>query len=145
VRETGSTGAYTGRSSRTRSLSTLSDRSQPIRSAITVAGMSGKPDNSDRISASTASTIEPRPARTYFGGCSDRPALRTVLRDSPSFPAMALIGIPSARCRWRISAQSPTLITLHVLPHRHQEGVSFHPGRRHGVIFTRRRHVLDLF
>jgi len=64
--------------------------------------------------------------------------LRTVLRDSPSFRAMALIGIPSARCRWRASAQSPTLITLHVLPHRHQEGVSF--TRRHGGIFTRRRH-----
>jgi hypothetical protein len=38
VREDGSCGAYTGRNSRTRSLSTVIPCSQPIRSAITVAG-----------------------------------------------------------------------------------------------------------
>lgn len=38
VRVAGSTGVYTRRSSRTRSLSTVNDRSQPIPSAITVPG-----------------------------------------------------------------------------------------------------------
>jgi hypothetical protein len=41
VRDAGSSGRYTGRNSRTRSLSTVSDRVQPIRSAITVAGIVG--------------------------------------------------------------------------------------------------------
>jgi hypothetical protein len=40
VRDAGSAGAYTGRNTRTRSLSTVNDRSQPIRPAITVAGIS---------------------------------------------------------------------------------------------------------
>ena len=41
VREAGSGGRYTGRSSATRAESTRIERVQPIRSAITVAGIRG--------------------------------------------------------------------------------------------------------
>ncbi|CKT14661.1 Uncharacterised protein [Mycobacterium tuberculosis] len=41
VRDAGSGGRYTGRSSATRAESTRIERSQPIRSAITVAGIVG--------------------------------------------------------------------------------------------------------
>jgi len=41
VRDAGSGGRYAGRSSATRSRSTRTDRSHPIRSAITVAGIAG--------------------------------------------------------------------------------------------------------
>ena len=47
----------------TRSRSTRIDRSQPIRSAITVAGIVGHACSSSRIRGSTASTIEPRGGR----------------------------------------------------------------------------------
>ena len=50
-----------------------------------------------RTRGSTAFTIEPFTARPYFGGCTVRTALPTVLRDSPSLRAIALIGICSAR------------------------------------------------
>jgi hypothetical protein len=63
VLEAGSGGRYTGRNSRTRSLSTVSDRVQPIRSAMTVAGIVGHAANSPRMRGSTASTIDPPPAR----------------------------------------------------------------------------------
>src|SRR5262249_56675111 len=107
------------------------DLVQPIRSAITVAGMSGNSLSRARTCASTTSTMEPFGARTYFGGCTDRTALRTVLRDNPSLRATALIGICSARYKRRISAQSSTVITLHVLAARSaMEGVSFHPSTR---------------
>ena len=60
VREAGSGGRYTGRSSRTRSLSTVIDRA-PSRSAraITVAGIVGNSRSSSRIAGSTASTADP--------------------------------------------------------------------------------------
>ncbi|MBB6556301.1 hypothetical protein HD593_011096 [Nonomuraea rubra] len=44
-------------------MSTVIDRCQPIRSAITVAGMSGHCRNSSRICGSAASTIDPLPGR----------------------------------------------------------------------------------
>jgi hypothetical protein len=56
-----------------------------------VAGMVG--------CGSTASMIEPLAGRPYFGGVTTRTALRTVLRDNPSFLAVALIAIRSPRCR----------------------------------------------
>ncbi len=112
VREAGSCGAYTGRSSRTRSLSTVNDRSQPIRSAITVAGICGNSLSRSRIRGSTSSTMDPDPARTYRGGCTERTALRTVFLARHNFFAIALIDIRSARYSRRISAQSSTLMVV---------------------------------
>jgi hypothetical protein len=112
VREAGSGGRYTGRSSRTRSLSTVSDRVQPIRSAITVAGIVGHAWSSSRMRGSTASTIDPPPTRrSYRGGPSAASARFTVFFETPITRATALIGIPSARYSRRISAQSSTLNT----------------------------------
>ena len=101
-----------GRSSATRSRSTRIEFVQPIRSAITVAGIVGNSRNNANTSGSTASTIDPAAARSYWGGPSARNAARTVLRANPSRRAIALMPIPSARCSRRISAQSSTLITL---------------------------------
>lgn len=81
---------------RIRSLSTVRPRSQPIRSGITVAGISGHCSSSSRICGSTASTIEPFGARWYFGGASSGIALRTVFLEIPNFLAMARTGICSA-------------------------------------------------
>src|ERR671932_2280617 len=83
VREAGSGGRYTGRSSRTRALSTVNPRVQPIRSAITVAGIVGYAASSSRIRGSTPSTIDPAGQRTYFGGPAVANAARTVLREQP--------------------------------------------------------------
>lgn len=68
-------------------------RCQPIRSAITVDGMSGHCSSSSRICGSTASTTEPFAARWDFGGSSSATALRTVFREIPNFLAIAWIGI----------------------------------------------------
>lgn len=59
VRCAGSGTTNNGRNRRTRSLSTVNDRVQPIRSAITVAGIDGHCASNCRICGSTASTIEP--------------------------------------------------------------------------------------
>jgi hypothetical protein len=125
VREDGSCGAYNGRNSRTRSLSTVIPRSQPTRSAITVAGMSGVSFSSSRIFCSTASTTEPVAARTYFGGTVDRTALRTVFLAMSSFFAIALIDIRSDKYKRRTSAHSCTVITL---PDTGRVGVNIHPS-----------------
>ncbi|GAB3331796.1 hypothetical protein GCM10027452_05070 [Micromonospora halotolerans] len=100
---------------RTRSLSTVNDRVHPIRSAITVAGISGHCCNNARICGSTASTIDGFAGREYRGGPSGANARRTVFRPTPNLRASALIGIPSDRCRRGISAQSSTLNTLPIL------------------------------
>jgi hypothetical protein len=112
VRDAGSGGRYTGRSSRTRSLSTVSDLVQPIRSAITVAGIVGHAWSSSRILGSATSTIDPCGARSYRGGPSAAKARLTVFLEHPITLAICLIGIRSARCSRRISAQSSTLNTL---------------------------------
>jgi hypothetical protein len=105
VRDAGSGGRYTGRSSRTRSLSTVSDRVQPTRSAITVAGIVGHAASSSRMRGSTASTIDPPPARrSYRGGPTPASARFTVFLEQPITLATCLIGIPSARYSRRISA-----------------------------------------
>ena len=59
VRPDGSGGRYSGRSSRIRSLRIVIPYAQPIRSAITVAGIRGYACNSSRICGSTPSTFEP--------------------------------------------------------------------------------------
>ena len=64
TRSAGSSGTNNGRSSRTRSFRTVNDRPQPIRSAITVAGIRGNCASSDRISGSISSTSEPRGPRS---------------------------------------------------------------------------------
>ena len=67
VRLDGSGGKYTGRNSATRPDNVRIDRSQPIRSAITVAGIVGHAANNSRIRGSTASTIDPTGPREYLG------------------------------------------------------------------------------
>src|SRR5215216_4943107 len=112
VRWHGSGGTNNGRSSATRSRSTRIERVQPIRSAITVAGIDGNSRNNSTICGSTTSTIDPFTARSYCGGPSARSAARTVFRATPNRRTIALIAIPSARCSRRISAHSSTSITL---------------------------------
>jgi hypothetical protein len=73
-------------------------RSQPIRSAITVAGIVGHAANNSRIRGSTASTIDPAGCREYFGGPSEANAALTVFFEHPNTRAITLIGIFSARC-----------------------------------------------
>jgi hypothetical protein len=88
-----------------------------------------------RILGSAASTIDPGPARSYFGGSPLRSARRTVFFETPTVRAIALIGIFSARCSRRISAQFSTVITsLSSVTSRDRRGqfsrclgVSFHP------------------
>src|SRR5215471_205885 len=84
------------------------ERSHSIRSAITVAGIVGYARSNSRIRGSAASTIDPLAGRSYFGGRSLAIAARTVFLDTFITRAIALIGIPSARCSLRISAQSST-------------------------------------
>jgi len=86
-----------GRSSLIRSFNTVSERSQPIRSAITVAGILGHHPSNSQSCGSTASTIDPRPDRSNFGGSVEANARRTVFRPTPSRRTIALIAIPSAR------------------------------------------------
>ena len=97
VRLAGSTGRYTGRNSATRALSTRIERSQPTRSAITVAGMLGYAFSSSRIRGSTPSTIDPTPVRRYAGGPSAANAAFTVFLEIPINRAITLIGNRSAR------------------------------------------------
>jgi len=82
-------------------------RVQPIRSATTVAGMSGVAANNRLIAGSKLSTAEPRPSRSYLGASSARSADRTVLRATPNLRAIALMPIPSALCSLLISAIPP--------------------------------------
>jgi hypothetical protein len=118
-------------------LSTVSPRSQPIRSAITVAGILGYAFSNSRILGSTPSTADPAGRRTYLGGASDATAVRTVFLETPSTRAISLIGMPNDLCNLRISAQSSTDNNPFLLgstePRSPQEGSIF--GRRHGVIF----------
>jgi hypothetical protein len=90
-------------------------RCQPIRSAITDAGIVGVSRKSSQICTSTASTAEPFSGRSYFGGRSCARARFTVFFEMPRCRAIALIGICSARCSLRISAQSSTWITSSLL------------------------------
>jgi hypothetical protein len=73
-------GRTTAATPATRSLSTVSDLVELIRSAVTVAGMVGHCTSNCRICGSTASTIDPLAGRWYLGGPSAASARRTVLR-----------------------------------------------------------------
>jgi len=78
-------------------LSTVNDRSHPIRCAITVAGIVGVAMSNSRITGSNTSTADPFAGRTYRGGLPRPIALRTAFLDTPSRRATALIGTCSAR------------------------------------------------
>ena len=104
-----------GRSSATRALNVRIEYRHSIRSAITVAGIVGQACSNSRIRGSTASTTEPRDFRRYAGGWSAANAFLTVFFEHPTTRAITLIGIRSARCSRRISAQSSTLNTHFLL------------------------------
>src|SRR5674476_267269 len=131
VRSAGSGGLNNGRSNATLARNTDDECSHPIRSAITDAGISGKPVNNRRIAGSNSSTREPCGAREYIGGVSAANADRTVFLANPNRRAIALTPTCSERCNRRISAQSSTLITPSLWTEggstfaRHQ-GVSVH-------------------
>ena len=95
MRPNASGSRYAGRSSATRSRSTVIPLVQPIRSATTVAAISGVTANNRRIAGSNPSTADPGPSRTYFGATSARNAARTVFRATPRCRAIALTAIPS--------------------------------------------------
>jgi len=95
---------------------------------MTVAGIVGQACSSSLIRGSTASTIEADSVRSYFGGPSLRSAARTVFLLIPITRAIVLIGMPSARCSRRTSAQFSTESTCS-LPAR------LEPGSREGVNF----------
>jgi hypothetical protein len=59
----------------------LIPRVQPIRSAITVAGIVRTRSSCARMASSNASTADPDGFRSYFGGASEAIAARTVFRD----------------------------------------------------------------
>ena len=93
-----------------------------------MAGIVGHACSNSRILGSTASTTEPRGCRRYASGASAANAFRTVFFEQPTTRAITLIGIRSARCSRRISAQSSTLNTHFPLTSAEvsiTEGVSF--------------------
>src|SRR5215218_10884156 len=111
VRLAGSGGRYAGRNSATRPLSVRIEYGQPIRSAITVAGIRGNALSNSRIRGSKASTSDAEGARSYFGGPSLANAAFTVFREQPISRAISEIDTPSDLRSRRISAQSSTIST----------------------------------
>jgi hypothetical protein len=73
------------------------ERSQPTRSAITVAGIRGYTRTNSRTRGATASTTDPRPGRSYRGGPWLAEAARAVFLATSITRAISLIGSPSAR------------------------------------------------
>ena len=110
------------------------DPSQPTRSAITVAGMSGNSASSTRTRRSNGPNDVGTGFRSYFGGASDARARATVDLPIPRSRATCRCGTPSATSR-RISAQSSTEITHPIC----RGGLVFE--RRYGLIFERCRHL----
>jgi hypothetical protein len=84
------------------------EHGQPIRSAITVAGIVGNACNNSRIRGSYPSTTDPAGAREYRGGPSLAKARFTVFREIPTTRAISEIDNASARRSRRTSAQSST-------------------------------------
>ena len=82
-RSAGSGRRYNGRSSATFSRNHVIEPVQPIRSAITVAGIPGCSSRIARTLASTASNAVGTSGRSYFGGPSEASALATVDRPIP--------------------------------------------------------------
>ena len=110
-RSAGSTGRCSGRSRVTLSRNQRIDPSQPTRSAITVAGISGYSASSARTRGSNAVNDVGTGVRSYLGGASDATALTTVVREIPNRAAIRAFGTPSA-ASLLISAQSSKVITL---------------------------------
>lgn len=108
------------------------DPSQPTRSAITVAGISGCSLRIARTLASNGVNEVGTGLRSYFGGRSEATARSTVALPIPRSRATCRRGTPSATSR-RINAQSSTEITHPICP----GGLVFE--RRYGLIFERRR------
>ena len=81
---------------------------QPIRSAITVAGILGTERNSSLIRGSNESANTADGFRSYYGAPSLRNAPLTVFLETPMTRAISEIDTRSARCSLRISAQSST-------------------------------------
>jgi hypothetical protein len=73
------------------------------RRPVSDAGVNGSFLNSEAISTSTASAIEPRGALSYLGGRSEAKAALTVFRATSRRRAIVLIPEPSERCHRRIS------------------------------------------
>jgi hypothetical protein len=82
-RSHGSTGRCSGRSRRTLSRNHVIDPVQPIRSATTVAGMSGVAASSCRTSGSNGVNDVATAGRSYLGGRSDANARSTVDLPTP--------------------------------------------------------------
>lgn len=88
---------YSGRISASRLRNGGSEWGQPIRLAITGAGILGHSCSRAPTWGSKASATWPRFLRSYFGGRSESYADRTVFRATPSRRAISLMGTPSAR------------------------------------------------
>lgn len=84
IRSAGSGRRYCGRNRATFSRNQVIDPVQPIRSAITVAGIPGSSSRIARTLTTTASNDDPAGFRSYFGGPSDANALATVDRPIPN-------------------------------------------------------------
>jgi len=140
-RSAGSGGRRSGRSRRSRrtlSRNHVIDPSQPTRSAITVAGISGCSTRIARTRPSNAVNDVATAGREYRGGESEATARATVDRPTPRSLATCRCGTPSATSR-RINAQSSTEITHPLCP----GGLRF--DRRYGLVFERRRHLPGWF
>ena len=112
VRDAGSGGRYTGRNSRTRSLSVRIEYGQPIRSAITVAGI--RRIRRQQLPNPRLGLIGHRPRRRtpiLRRAIAEANAAFTVFRETPNTRAISEIGNRSDRRNRRISAQSSTLNT----------------------------------
>ena len=108
VREAGSGGRYTGRNSATLPFRIVWPRSPADPFGDHCGRHPRYSRNSSRIRGSTTSTADPFDARRYLDGAVDANSASTVFFERPITRAIALIGIRSARCSRRISAQSST-------------------------------------
>ena len=98
-----------------------------------MAGIVGNAINSSRTASANGSNPDPAGALTYRGGSAEANALATVLRDTPNRCAITRPDNLSTRLSRRISAQSSTVITIHL----HQ--VAHYSVGRNGSLFTQHR------
>ncbi|POH71584.1 hypothetical protein CVS27_20250, partial [Arthrobacter glacialis] len=89
------------------------DPDQPTRSANAAAGIEGVFTNNSRTLGANASKLEIPDVRWYFGTRSDSKARSTVPRETPTIRPISRFECLPVENRWRISAQSSKLITLH--------------------------------
>ena len=109
-RSAGSSLRNCGRNRATFSRNQEIDPSQPTRSAITVAGISGNSASNSRTRGSNGENDVVTGLRSYFGGASEATAFTTVVREIPRRTAICAFGTPSA-ASLRIRAQSSKVIT----------------------------------